>query len=368
MKKIVSLIFCLLTFSATAFADGSLRGVNVNALEFNSSDEAHLDDLISEGLNFIRLYYFNDNAETQSVAEYEDWFTNTVLPSMVDDIPFFVTQKGLKVLVSIHTPPGGRVSSTPPVDPVLTPGAQHDAKRDLLVSMWTQIATLYNSYGDSLSYQLFSEPATPSGDTSAWETLQGNLIDAIRDATPGIADGNQPAICYMTLFGNPKLLNAINTSAQRGNACLLFNMYFPFNYTHQLTPAVSSQKTLRWPGCAVAKSNGKFSKPTKKKAKKCTRGGISKELKKILAYAEKNNLTLNVAETSVSRRAGNPDRYMKDVYKIFGKKDIGSTYFTLTERGNSPWNLYCAEPQQATCIAGESKVLDVLKQYVAGSL
>lgn len=348
MNALKALSVCVLLGSvavSSASGQANIRGGSVNGDSFGASDQAYVERFRSIGANSIRLFFDNGNAATDSESQYRAWIDDDVLPKMDELVAYFATEKNMKVLISLPRAPGGRVASPDVLDPVLDPSSANDWMRDLLVETWGKIALRYNALGNKVAYQMFSEPAAPA-DTSAWMALQKRIIDAIRDADSTPVD-QQPTIFYMTLFGDPSKVQAINLSARRGNMGILGNMYHPFNYTHQQTPSARNANVVKYPNCAVV---GAKKKPSGASALACSKPGLEKALQKFIRFAKKNNLVADVSEIAVSRRAPGAARYLDDVFKTFKKLNIGWYYFTFTERGDSPWRLNCTDSSGSTCV------------------
>ncbi len=365
MKYKTLLILTIILFCTpyNLFAQAEIRGGGVNGIELTADDLAYIAHMRDAGATGIRLYFLNPSVETHTETEYRAWIDNTVLPQMDTLVDLFANQWGLKILLSIHTAPGGRSTDGKPVDRVLIPGSSNQWMRDLLIESWGRIALRFNSLGDKVSYQLFSEPAPPA-DKSAWLELQEQLIDAIRDADSTPED-SQPRIFYMNLYGNPNLPKSVNLAARRGNMGILANMYTPFNYTHQDTPSATNDNVIKYPYCT------KVGNAKSKRSELCTRAGLTDSLSKFKAYAKRNNLEMLMPEVAVSRTAPGATRYLTDVFKALKKLDIGWFYFTFTEAGNSPWRLTCddATSTSTTCVppaTGESSSRQkVLERFFA---
>lgn len=343
-------------------AQTDLRGGNIDGGTFSeSTDLAYVQRLRDAGASVVRLFFLNSEATTDNETQYRAWLQDEVYPRMAQLVELFANQMGFHVVLSIHIAPGGRNSATPPVDLALIPGAEHDWKRQVLVDAWTTIAAQYNSMGDKVSYQLFSEPAPPS-DKSAWKDIQKRIIDAIRgaDSTP---EEQQPRIYFMTEYGTPSKVRSINTSAGRGKMGVMFNMYHPHDYTHQGTPASKTGKSYSYPGCVIL---GKKANKKSTKYKSCTPGGIADSLKQFNRFAKKNKLEKLSAELAVSRFAPKSDKYLNDVFRILKKQKIGWIYYTFIERGDSPWRLDCtdASTMETSCVAASLDVPSTRQQIL----
>lgn len=345
------LLFVLL-FSTPLAAQTNLRGGNIDGLTFDENlDLAYIQRFKEQGATAVRLFFLNENATTHNEEEYRSWLQNTVYPRMSQLVDLFANQLEMHVLLSIHIAPGGRVpESDPPVDRTLIPGAEHEWRRTVLVDAWRYIATQYNSMGDKVSYQIYSEPAPPS-DTSAWQDLQARTINAIRDV-PGTAEDAQPRIYFMTDYGNPLKVKSVNVGAARGRVGILINPYFPFDYTHQMTVSARKANQFKYPGC---KTVGAPKKKKKKKKKSfftstCNYAGLEKNLKPLVRFAKKNNLEMLAAEFAVSRHAPGATKYIKDLLRALKKQKIGWLYYTFVERGDSPWRLDCTDESGESCI------------------
>lgn len=337
--------------STPVLAQTNLRGGNIDGLTFDENlDLPFIQRMKEQGASGVRLFFLNENATTHDETEYRAWLQNTVYPRMSQLVDLFANQLGMHVLLSIHIAPGGRVpDSSPPVDRALIPGAENEWMRNVLVDAWTYIATQYNSMGDKVSYQIYSEPAPPS-DKSAWRDLQARIINAIRDV-PGVAEAEQPRVYFMTEFGTPSKVSSVNVSALRGRGGIIGNPYHPFDYTHQNTPSAKKANNFKYPGCkVVGASGGKKKKKVTSFNRTCNYAGIEKSLKQFVRFAKKHNLEKLAAEFAVSRLAQGAAKYLKDLLRALKKQKMGWFYYTFVERGDSPWRLDCTDESGATCI------------------
>lgn len=96
---------------------------------------------------------------------------------------------------------------------------------DILVKVWTQMATHYKDASDKIYYEVLNEPHGIAN--GLWGSIQGRVIDSIRtvDTDHTIIVGGSDWNSYTTLQGLPLYSDT--------NLIYTFHFYDPFIFTHQ---------------------------------------------------------------------------------------------------------------------------------------
>ncbi len=130
---------------------------------------------------------------------------------------------GIKVLVDLHTPPGGRAEGG--VCRLFT----EKRYQEKLVVVWKKIARRYKGRKVIYAYDLLNEPVEARKETGlpGWRELATKLIRAIRKIDPG-----KPAVFEPGPWGGPDGFDTL-VPLDVGRVIYSFHMYRPHSFTHQ---------------------------------------------------------------------------------------------------------------------------------------
>lgn len=128
-----------------------------------------------------------------NLADWNAWFAGKL--NELDQVLVSAQANGLKVVIDMHTPPGGRASDNSMYM------FYQSVYRDRFISAWQEMATRYNSNPAVWAYDLINEPvekyplSTPPGfDPRSTQIAAANAVRAIDPNTPIIfeAFGGHP--------------------------------------------------------------------------------------------------------------------------------------------------------------------------------
>lgn len=335
MKKSWLLGFLLLFWTTSALAED--RGVGVSP---DSLTEQDLEDIAATGANAIRLQYYNYDNDTATEEEYRAWVTDTLLPHLQEVMPL-LSEHGLRAMVVLLSPPGGRDESvSPPIDRMFLPA--NSWARDLFVETWQRIAEVANGSPVISSYLIISEPGTPDG--AAWKSLSASTVTAIRNVAPS-QGSNEQTIILPTIYANPDKVSSVEFPSNCGTCAIAANFYHTPAYAHQ---GIHDDKVIIYPGCEQGntleaaerkkkkkkkkkkkdKNKGKDDKKKKKKKKngggdsaanKCSAEGMREAVKKLRNFSVSNNVPVVIGEYSVVGWAPGAAEWMTDATEMFAE-------------------------------------------------
>lgn len=270
------------------------------------------------GGNLIRwqlLYIPHDNPPHDYVA-YDRWLERAL--AKLDDVIRWSRELGVKVVVDLHSPPGGHVAragavATASGDFWSTPAAQEH-----FVEVWRRIATRYRDEHDIIwGFDLLNEPddrtVTPAADD--WQALAARAGLAIREI-----DSARTLIIEPPLSGSAEGF-AVFQPLGLANVVYSFHLYAPFNYTHQGVDA--PVPPLAYPGVVDGRP--------------WDRAALEASIAPAVAFAQKHRVHLYVGEFSALRWAPGADRYLADAIAIFEKHGWDWSYHAYREWHG--WNL-----------------------------
>lgn len=219
----------------TGHDEKALRGLMVST----ELTEADLRDLASWGANHIRWQltwggFPFSKADTASIEAYMHWLHDCL--QRVDGLLPVCKALGVKVVIDLHTLPGGRMPG------VMTNRLfQEAAWQKVFIDVWKEIADKYKNETIIWGYDLANEPdegLVPDG-LHNWQQLATLTAQEIRktDTTHAIIIEGAPR-------GGPEALARMEPIAV-DKIVYSFHMYVPALFTHQ---GVYSTDSSRYPG------------------------------------------------------------------------------------------------------------------------
>ena len=281
----------------------SVRGVMSPSREMTEDDFRTLHEW---GVTLLRYQMIRGWGETngnRDIDEYNKWldgklehFDKLVLPMAV--------KYGMKVVLDVHVPPGGR-------DETGEMNMFHDKKyADYFVEMWRRIARRFKGREGIYGYDLINEPCQDRATAPGLEclTLQRCAAEAVREedaVTPIIIESN--GWCAPYWFTAMKPLPLANIIYQ-------VHMYAPMEFTHQRVMSKYSQATS-------------FPDAAKGWNKDYLRG----VLKPVREFQLKHGARIYVGEFSAVAWADGADRYLADSISLFEEYGWDWTYHAFRE-------------------------------------
>lgn len=285
----------------------NLRGVMVPTF---LNDEG-LTALKDWGANHIRWQltwagFPNSYADTATYADYRLWLDGVL--SHLDTMLPKCRANGIKVVIDLHTLPGGRQKGSY-THKLFAEKEWQDAFR----TIWKDIAARYKDEPAVWGYDLANEPVegvTPEN-LMSWQQLA-----AVTAADVRAIDKGHVIIIEGAPNGGPEALSVFKPVAV-DNVVYSFHMYVPEDFTHQ--GVGGRKKNISYPGKV---SRWDWNIATMRKA-----------LQPIVKWQQENNAQIYVGEFSAIRWA--PDEsayyYMRDCISLFEEYGWNWAYHAFRE-------------------------------------
>jgi len=221
-------------------------------------------------------------------------------------------QCGLRVVVDLHSPPGGRLTSGGYA------GADHGlftsaACQRKFVEVWQQMARKYKDVKAIWGYDLVNEPVEEAADDELadWQELAERAATAIREIDPVRTIIVEPA-----QWGGPDGLKELRP-LEVANVVYSVHMYAPHTFTHQ--GVYAKGRTFPYPGEIDGRQWGKAQ--------------LEAALQPAVDFQKAYGVHMYIGEFSAIRWA--PDnsacRYLKDLIDIFEAHGWDWSYHAFRE-------------------------------------
>ncbi len=284
---------------------------------FASFDQASYDKLVDMKVNLVRYDVVFDDpgfADNSNSTTYAAWLDEELV--FFDTVLAELKARNIYTVLGLHTPPGGFASRTGEVTHKIFTESWAQAA---LVTAWQKIANRYKGESFIYAYDLVNEPAqyknTVSSPLKDWNGLAIDVIKAIRAIEPS------KKLIMTSRFGDPKHFKTLQLMPF-DNIDYTFHFYNPIKYSHMCIDPngkcpldTTKQKKLKLVTYPNAKNNKK---------------SMKQNMKEALVFQKKHGVNLYVGEFGTARWAPGGDKYIRDVIKIFEKKNICWSY--------SSWN------------------------------
>lgn len=304
---VVFLLLFTLGFIRPGSAEVPLKGFTV----LTTASEKDIQDLAGFGANVARLMMICPNVDSLPREAYDAWLIEEM--TRIDRLlPILRTNK-VKVIINLHTPPGGFASyGALPKFRLFTEAWAQDA----FSHTWELLSSRYGKNKSVTALQLLSEPAVGAGDAPGllrWEELSRKVIGIIRKQ-----DKRHPII-ISPAYANPNRLRKMRPVRQLGPIRYAVHYYQPMEFTHQ---GISDLPQ------GVPYPSSTFTQKT-----------MVSGLRGAQQIAKKHGYKVYVTEFSVSGYADSQSasRYLTDLLTIFDKYGWGWMYHAWREA--DVWNV-----------------------------
>jgi len=295
-----SLMRCRLTFEPERPA---LRGFMSPSRDMAEDDFKTLSSWGATLLRFQMVRDWHAVNGNRDLAEYDRWLDGRL--DHLDKVVLpLALRYGVRVVVDMHVPPGGRDS-----------GAEANmfydaAYADHFVSTWRRIAKRFRCRYGIYGYDLVNEPChkrKPLSGCDYWN-LQHRAAKAVREEDP-----------YVTIVVESNEWAAPATFARLeplplGNVIYQVHMYEPFEFTHQRVLGTRPW-TVGWPNAERGWS----------------KDYIRRALKPVRDFQLRHKARILVGEFSAVCWAPDADAYLRDCISVFGEYGWDWTYHAFRE-------------------------------------
>ena len=310
-------IYLLLTLYTTLIAISAdavtqLRGTMINPLLV----EQDFQVLAKWNANHIRWQLLwggfpHGPADKGDVPAYEAWL-ETALEHLDSLLPFF-RQVGIKVLLDLHTPPGGR----DPNDK--WPLFYNQTFQDAFLVVWEKMANRYKNETQIMGYDLVNEPDDRdlAPGLKNWRDLAIAAIERIRPI-----DSLHPIVLETSPVSGPSTLPNFDPLPY-DNMIYSFHMYEPYQFVFQ--NVYNNVTPIYYPGVIDGQMWNKDQ--------------LRVVLQPTLDWQKRHNASIHVGEFSAVRWApGNSTcNYLNDVIELF--EEFGWNWDYHAFRESQDWNV-----------------------------
>ena len=240
------------------------------------------------------------------LPEYDKW-----IDSRLDHLENFILpmarKYGMKIVVDVHSPPGGR-------NRMAEMEMFFDTRfRDHFVALWRRIATRFKSNTDVIyGYDLVNEPQQLRPAKHDYWSVQRDAAEAVRRIDP-----DTPIIIESNNMDNPATFSYLNPVAL-SNIIYTVHMYVPADYTHQ---GVTGGAPMPYPDPKRGRD----------------RDWLRKTLGNVREFQLRHKARIYVGEFSAAAWAEGADRYIEDCISIFEEYGWDWTYHSF--RGWNGWSV-----------------------------
>ena len=296
-----------------------LRGV-MSPNRFNEQDFA---DLQSWNVNAVRWQMGRNWGTTggdRDLVEYDRWLDGKLdeLATALDS----AQRHGIRLLVDLHAPPGGRLADGTMAMVLEKPYQEH------FIALWQRIATRFKGHPALWAYDLINEPVqnrpSPPG-LADWLGIQVAAAKAIRAIDPTTAISIE-----VDAWDNPQRF-AWLTPIDVPNIIYQAHMYWPGEFTHQGVHNAwgeqGSAARLVYPGTFQGRP--------------FDREALRRYLQPVRDFQRAYNVHVVIGEFSAVRWAGGADRYLADCTALFEEYGWDWTYHAFREWGG--WSVEAAD-------------------------
>lgn len=266
------------------------------ALDYNANQ-------IRWQLNWVPMKQAEDWA--QDMDGFDRWLEGAL--AECDKALEACEEYGIKVLVDLHTPPGGRAEGG------VCRMFRQKRYQDKLIEVWRKIAVRYRGRQVIYAYDLLNEPvegAVAEGLLN-WRDLATQVTRAIREIEPG-----KPVVFEPSPWGGPDGFDAL-TPLDLDRVIYSFHMYRPHNFTHQ--GVYNDRRGIAYPGMI----DGQMWDIER----------LREEMLPAIEFQKEFNVQIYVGEFSVIRWApgGSGYRYLRDVIDLFEEYGWDWSYHAFRE-------------------------------------
>lgn len=316
-------------------------------------DKDDIADLAIMHVNLIRWQMvYTDGSQALAKAskeQYLAWLENVVFPRLDELLPV-CNDKGIKVILDLHSGPGGVVDQQQVclIDPEW---------RTVLTEVWDMIVKKYDSSPTVLGYDLLNEPQLNVSQYAIWNKAAADLTEQIRKLSSKV-------IVIETLRDNIESINNLEPVAA-SNVWYSGHMYIPKNITFQGVVDPNSKEPPKYPKM-VAPYPGKSPESGLPPGKR----HVVEALDRVLKFQKTHgNLPIYIGEFSCSRESGkdgktkseNALNYLRDVIGMFEKNKWHWTYHAFRE--SEAWDQELPSKADKVILKNRNTRINLLIRY-----
>ena len=301
-----------------------------------------LSDLRLWGANLLRWQFcrnwgvpFTD----RDLAEYGTWIQGKL--AEFDRVLADAERNGLKVILDLHSPPGGRRDGADFKDMEMFYNRKY---ADWFVNFWREVARRYKNHPAIWGYDLINEPVQSRPSKHGYWELQMEAAEAIRKIDP-----ERPIIVEANNWAAPESFRYLKPFPLK-NIIYQLHCYLPLAYTHQLVHkgTVENPVFLTYPG----RIDGVM----------WNREKLRRMLEPVRQFQQRYGARIYVGEFSAIRWAPGAARYLADAISIFEEYGWDWSYHAFREWDG--WSLeYTDRYDEKKKAATPTDRMKVIREY-----
>jgi hypothetical protein len=339
------LLFTTVNVSAVnVSAEVSYRGFQLN---YRTLDEATVKELAEEwNINLVRFQVGNDAIMDGLEGSAYDQMLLTEF-ALVNNSLKLLEKYGIKVILSLYSPPGGYATRTLPAHHKIFSEPTLQAK---FIQTWTTIVQTFGGNSAIYAFDLLNEPASRRSllctQCRKWGQLARETVAAIRSVS------RKSTIMLKPLYGNPRQLSNLPVLRDK-NVIYGYHLYPFFSYQH----------------AGIDNFPSNVARPKERSVKTESTKGVQKFFTRMKKQFDRGRIPtfpprLSVVEFGVSGCSlNNPGEFLNDILTYIERDDIN---LNATALSKNSLKLLCESLKLDNCSALEvekSKV-EALKSVV----
>lgn len=282
-----------------------MRGFMISA----AATLSDISELGSWNVNLVRYPLLNYQADIHDLESYSEWLDQELL--RVDQISAILKAQNIRLLLELHTPPGGYKELLPiPQHRIFS---EHAAK-SALIETWRKIAVRYKDDPTVWGYEFLNEPAQKyvAPGLKNWNKLSSILRTEIRKID------KSKKVVINPVYGDAVRIHKLKYQKDK-KAYYSVHMYYPQSFTHQ--------------GLYDFPIGPHYPKSSLNKTK------LRQYLKPVVEFQKKHKAKILIHEFSVVHWAPKDSafRYLRDLVDIFETNKWHWIYHEF--RGVDAWNI-----------------------------
>ncbi len=287
--------------------DPQRRGVMSPARRMTEEDFQTLRDWKVNLLRFQFVRNWGKAGTDQDLAEYDRWIEQRCTD--LDLALAWAEKYGVKVVIDLHSPPGGRDASR-------NMNMFYDRKfADHFIAVWKKLAARYKGNPAVWGYDLINEPVQDRPALVDYWNIQRLAAEAVRTIDP-----DTPIIIESNQWDSPDAFGYLSPLAM-DNVIYQVHMYVPGQFTHQGVGNTDGERGdaagIRYPG-TIGKVHW-------------DRDRLKKALAPVLDFQKRHNARIFVGEFSAITWAPGASDYLRDCIDIFEEYGWDWTYHAYRE-------------------------------------
>lgn len=286
-----------------------LRGV-MSGGQYRRGD---MDELAKWGANLIRWQLtraWGKAGTDRDQAEYFNWIDAKI--AELDQVLADAERLGIKVIIDLHSPPGGRYENR-------SMAIFYEKEYAMqYIKVWERIAKKFKGSSSVWGYDLINEPLQPTPAVYDYLTLQIMAAKAIREIDPDV-----PVIIESNEWDSAAAYKYLGPLPMK-DVIYQVHMYVPMRFTHQGVEKAAKEDLIKYPGLI---DGMEYNRET-----------LRKVLQPVIDFQKKYGVRVYVGEFSAIRWAPGAAQYLDDCISIFEENNWDWSYHAFRE-----WNGWSVE-------------------------